>query len=55
MNFSHPLDVSTNLTITESAPVKDIFAGGGKGFGNDDGNSNETVGGIVVEPDIKKQ
>jgi len=55
MNFSHPLAVSTNLIITDSAPAKEIFAGGGNGFGNDKGNSNVTVGGIVVEPDIKKQ
>ncbi len=47
--------VSTNLTITEVDPSNEIVAGGEFGFGNDEGNSNDTVGGIDVDPDIKKQ
>jgi hypothetical protein len=55
INFSHPVTESTNLTITEVAPSKDIVVGGELGFGKDDGNSKDTVGGIDVDPDIKKQ
>ena len=47
--------VSTNLTITEVDPSNEIVDGGEFGFGNDEGNSKDAVGGIDVDPDIKKQ